>query len=547
MYLKIDKLILIILLLKCITFNAQTYQYSYVDPCTKLRKNISVPMNGTNVSVSYYNNVGVFSYNDFVNGTFDAWSNSVFSQFSNNSPCAEAVGVPTVVNISQNQIINTIGIINSISSLADIVSSTSSTTNMLGGLVNSVTNVPATPTNSSSENNNNNNNNNSKSSENGSSNTSSFTPKLSTSTYTFGVKSPTIKMPSLSSSTIGSKGTTSTFSGQSSTIGGKGSTSTFGGQSTTTSKPGSTTLAGGTRTTSQAKNNETVKTDNNTNQSKETVKTDNNTNQSKETVKTDNNNNQNTSSETASESEGKTNITGGGTNTIKMSNNSSSNTKSKSANKEGGKPAIVASGDFVGFNFQNSERNLGIKGTGGYTSMRWDGKVSQGLMLDYTSAQVGPNLTGFYALMRPKAVSLVSATTTVSFDGGGSLYATLAFGQMRMFKKIKSLKILYMGTVSVGHVQKEFFVGTAVITGGMYDFKITKKLDIKMTNLIVYSPYVSYYNDVVMKSPFVMLPSLGTTIGLTKRFKFNINFGATWQVGGEALNYTTTSGMRMLL
>ena len=544
MYLKIDKLICLIIFIFVNTYvYSQTYRYTYIDPCTKSSKIISVPINGSNVTVSYYGNVGVFNYSDFMSGTFDNWANNVFSQFSNNSPCAEAVGVPTVVNISQNQIINTIGIINSISSLADIVSSTSSTTNMLGGLVNSVTNVPTTPTNSSSENNNNNNNN-SKSSENGSSNTSSFTPKLSTSTYTFGVKSPTIKMPSLSSSTIGSKGTTSTFSGQ----------------STTTSKPGSTTLAGGTGTSSQAKNNETVKTDNNnnqsketvktdnnTNQSKETVKTDNNTNQSKETVKTDNNNNQNTSSETASESEGKTNITGGGTNTVKMSNNSSSNTKSKSANKEGGKPAIVASGDFVGFNFQNSERNLGIKGTGGYTSMRWDGKVSQGLMLDYTSAQVGPNLTGFYALMRPKAVSLVSATTTVSFDGGGSLYATLAFGQMRMFKKIKSLKILYMGTVSVGHVQKEFFVGTAVITGGMYDFKITKKLDIKMTNLIVYSPYVSYYNDVVMKSPFVMLPSLGTTIGLTKRFKFNINFGATWQVGGEALNYTTTSGMRMLL
>ena len=535
MYLKIDKLICLIIFIFVNTYvYSQTYRYTYIDPCTKSSKIISVPINGSNVTVSYYGNVGVFNYSDFMSGTFDNWASNVFSQFSNNSPCAEAVGVPTVVNISQNQIINTIGIINSISSLADIVSSTSSTTNMLGGLVNSVTNVPATPTNSSSENNNNNNNNNSKSSENGSSNTSSFTPKLSTSTYTFGVKSPTIKMPSLSSSTIGSKGTTSTFSGQSSTIGGKGTASTFNGQSTTTSKPGSTTLAGGTGTSSQAKNNETVKTDNNTNQSKETVKTDNN-------------NNQNTSSETASESEGKTNITGGGTNTVKMSNNSSSNTKSKSANKEGGKPAIVASGDFVGFNFQNSERNLGIKGTGGYTSMRWDGKVSQGLMLDYTSAQVGPNLTGFYALMRPKAVSLVSATTTVSFDGGGSLYATLAFGQMRMFKKIKSLKILYMGTVSVGHVQKEFFVGTAVITGGMYDFKITKKLDIKMTNLIVYSPYVSYYNDVVMKSPFVMLPSLGTTIGLTKRFKFNINFGATWQVGGEALNYTTTSGMRMLL
>ena len=232
-----------------------------------------------------------------------------------------------------------------------------------------------------------------------------------------------------------------------------------------------------------------------------------------------------------------------------MSGGLSSNNKSnnKSTNKEGGKPVIVASGDFVGFNFRNSEQNLGVKGTGGYTSMRWDGRASQGLMFDYTSAQVGPNITGFYAIMRPKAVSLISGTGTVSFVGDGSLYVTASFGQMRMFKKIKSLKLLYMGTVSIGHVQKEAFIGTAVITGGMYDFKITKRFDIKLTNLIVYSPYVSYYNDVVMKSPIVMLPSIGTTVGLTKRFKFNINFGTTWQMGGEALNYTITSGMRMLI
>ena len=538
MYLKIDKLICLIIFIFVNTYvYSQTYTYSYIDPCTKSSKTISVPINGSNVTVSYYGNVGVFNYNDFMSGTFDNWASNVFSQFSNRSPCSEAVGLPTVVNISQNQIINTIGILNSISTITDIVSSTSSTTNMLGGLVNSVTNTPTT-SNNNSENNNSekSNNDNTKSNQNGNSNTSNFVPKLSTSSYSFGVKSPTIKMPSLSSSTIG---------GGKTTIGGNGSTSTtIGRGNISINKPGSTTMAGSTGNSNQPKTNETV--------NNQTPNSNNNNSGNGSGVNNNNNNNNNSnnnSSETASETEGKTNITGGGTNTIKMSGGSSSNNKSnnKSANKEGGKPVIVASGDFVGFNFRNSEQNLGVKGTGGYTSMRWDGRASQGLMFDYTSAQVGPNITGFYAIMRPKAVSLISGTGTVSFVGDGSLYVTASFGQMRMFKKIKSLKLLYMGTVSIGHVQKEAFIGTAVITGGMYDFKITKRFDIKLTNLIVYSPYVSYYNDVVMKSPIVMLPSVGTTVGLTKRFKFNINFGTTWQMGGEALNYTITSGMRMLI
>ena len=540
MCLKIDKLICLIIFIFVNTYvYSQTYRYTYIDPCTKSSKTISVPINGSNVTVSYYGNVGVFNYNDFMSGTFDNWASNVFSQFSNRSPCSEAVGLPTVVNISQNQIINTIGILNSISTITDIVSSTSSTTNMLGGLVNSVTNTPTT-SNNNSENNNSekSNNDNTKSNQNGNSNTSNFVPKLSTSSYSFGVKSPTIKMPSLSSSTIG---------GGKTTIGGNGSTSTtIGGGNISINKPGSTTMAGSTGNSNQPKTNETVNNQtpnpNNNNSGNGSGVNNNNNNNN-------NNSNNNNSSETASETEGKTNITGGGTNTIKMSGGSSSNNKSnnKSANKEGGKPVIVASGDFVGFNFRNSEQNLGVKGTGGYTSMRWDGRASQGLMFDYTSAQVGPNITGFYAIMRPKAVSLISGTGTVSFVGDGSLYVTASFGQMRMFKKIKSLKLLYMGTVSIGHVQKEAFIGTAVITGGMYDFKITKRFDIKLTNLIVYSPYVSYYNDVVMKSPIVMLPSVGTTVGLTKRFKFNINFGTTWQMGGEALNYTITSGMRMLI
>jgi hypothetical protein len=50
-----------------------------------------------------------------------------------------------------------------------------------------------------------------------------------------------------------------------------------------------------------------------------------------------------------------------------------------------------------------------------------------------------------------------------------------------------------------------------------------------------------------MKSPYVMLPSAGFNIGITKRFKFNINVGGAWIIKENALNYTSTIGTRFIL
>jgi hypothetical protein len=245
---------------------------------------------------------------------------------------------------------------------------------------------------------------------------------------------------------------------------------------------------------------------------------------------------QENSQTTSEEGEGKTNITAGATNTTKAA-----------GGKEGGKPSVVASSDFVGFNFRNSEVNYGAKATGGYTALRWDGQRSWGGLADYTSALKGPNVTGFYAWIKPRAITLASTTLTVGFEGNKSLYGTIAGGQMFTFPKIPRLKVVYMGTVSYGFVYREQFIGTAVIAGAMYDMKLGKRIDIKLMNLMVYSPYVSYYNDLVLQSPYVMLPSIGTNIGITKRFKFNINGGGAWDLKTAALNYTVTCGTRLLI
>lgn len=402
---------------------SQTYSYQYTDPCTQISKTISVPINGS-TTVSYYGNTANFTYNDFISGAFQTWSDNLFNQFKNNSPCGQAIGTPTVINIGQGQVLNTVGIINSISSIAETVGS--ATSSMSANLVSSI-------------------------------------------------------MPS-----SGSMG-----DGPSVSVEAGGSVGEAGGPS----------ISGGGSSTSEGT------------------------------------------------TEGSTNITAGGTNSVKGTGGASSGgTKAnKPGSKEGGKPAIVASSDFVGFSFKDSDKPLGVKGTGGYTSMRWDGSCSSGVLFDYTSAQAGPNITGFYAWINPSNITIASGTVTFSLEGGGSSYSTVAFGQMKTFKKIKKLKLIYLGTLSMGKVFKEGFIGTAIITGGMYDVKLHKRLDVKLTNLIVYSPYVSYYNDVVMKSPFVMLPSIGVNVGVTKRFKLNINIGGAWQIGQSALNNTITLGTRLLL
>jgi hypothetical protein len=526
--------------------NAQTYNYSYSDPCSGNIKTIVVPING-NVTVSYYGSIGSFSQNDFTNGTFESWTNNIFSQYGTNSPCSEIVGLGTAINVTQGTALNVIGILNSLSSISDLASGS---TNLIGGSVTTINNTGGNNSNNNKKGNNSQNGSGNNTNNSTTTNTNNTTTNNSQN-QTNGTGNPT------------QGGTTTSGSNEGTTNGGNGTNSQNAGTQNPT-QAGGTTTQGGSNENGNTSSNTTVngETPNNPTQTTggETSETPINNQTTTENGSNGNNtsdpnnggnggnggngsgsgNNQTQENQTTTEGTeegGQTNITGGATTTVKASPTS----------KEGGKPTIVASGDFVGFNFRNSEVNTGLKVTGGYTAMRWDGKRSSGVLGDYTSALRGPNITAFYAFIRPKSIVIGSSTLTIGFEGNKSLYGTIAVGQMFSFKKPKSLKLLYMGTVSYGQVYRESFLGTALIAGATYDMKIGKRLDIKLMNLLVYAPYVSYYNDVVLKSPYVMLPSIGTNIKITKKFKFNINAGGAWDLKTSALNYTVTCGARMLV
>jgi hypothetical protein len=479
-----------------VTVSAQSYTYSYTDPCNGTTKTLSVPINGT-IAVSYYGQLQSFSYAELTNGALQNWAVNIYDQYGGNNPCASIVGLPTALNVTQGTVYNTINILGTLSMLAD-VASVAGATNMLGGITNSIGNTGAGSNSDNSSD---------VKSNNSSSNSNS------------------------SSSSTGSTNQDTNPSGGSSN------------NSSTSNNTNDNQSNGNTTNDNQSGN---------TNQSSSDGSASDNTGNSGTSTEGSTTGSTSGSNTTQEEGGGSTNITAGGTNTVKADNNSSSSNNSKPSPKEGGKPQVIASSDFVGFNFRNSEVRTGLKATGGYSALRWDGARASGVLADYTSAQKGPNITGYYAFIKTKSTTLISATTTFGFEGLGSQYGTIAIGQMRSFKskkfpKINKLKVVYMATASYGYVYKEAFIGTAMIAGGMYDMKIGKRIDIKLMNLLVYAPYVSYYNDIVLTSPFVVLPSIGTNIGITKRFKFNINTGGAWAIKAAAMNYTITMGTRLML
>ena len=585
---------------------AQTFTYSYSDPCTGMLKTINVPTNG--VTVTYFGQINTFSPADFNNGVFNNWADNVYSSFGGNNPCGSTIGITSTISMAQNTAMNVLGILNTL----DAISSMSG-----GGMnTNGVTESSKTSSKKSDKKNNKNNQSssngtistngsttNSTSGSNGDNGTTSSGSTVISNgsngtTSTNGSSTQSSNGTSTNGSSTNSNGATSgpssTNSQSGSTAGGvsgtngSSSTGTTNGSSTnnTNSTNGSTTTNGSSSTNGPNTTNSTNPTGsnngtstNNTESGSNTTSNGSSTSGSETTGSgttsgttgpgttsgttgsgtttgtggvtsnggsgsgTPPNNNSNGTDAATNEEKKSSNVLGGSIGSIQNSTSGGS----KSGNKEGGKPSIVLSSDFAGFNFKQGDVSYGGKGTAGWTSLNWDGTRSHGFMLDYTTANKGPNLTAFYALIKKRRIDLLSLTATTSFYGKGSLYGTVAIGQMWSFPKVKNLKAIYMATSSMGNVFGTKFIGTAFIAGGMYDMKMGKRTQIKFTNLFIYAPYISYYNDMVLKSPYVIMPIIGTNIGVTKKFKLNVNLGGTYAIGENVLNFTFMMGTRLAL
>ena len=545
-------LLISIVLSTSVSVFAQSFTYSYVNPCNGNTEKIIIPTGSNSVAVTYYNQIRVFSEADFMNGTFDSWASSVFNTYSQISPCA-GIGTTTVVSITQNTAMNLISIMGSLTTISDAMGSI----NSLGGTTSSVSNGTGSNSRSKKKAKN----------ENTQQSVGGSTGSTSSSSQSTGSTSQGEQLSSGKGSSTGSAGS-STQTSSASQQSQSGSTQGGSSQAQSTVSPNSNSQT----STSQSQPKSETAGGSGTGSSSTGSQSSTSTNSSGETAGGTGTGSSSTSSGTSSQSQPKSETAGGSgagagpvnktsptvektatdkpkTDLLSGSNSAvqSTPTNGTGNSKNGLKPTIVAGSDLAGFNFKDGNVEFGGKINGNYTSVRYDQRRSHGIIFDYTTAIKGPNVTAFYAWMKPRRINLISNTFTAGFEGKGSIYNTVALGQMRDIGKSKRLKVVYMASSSFGKVYHEPFIGTALIAGGMYDWRVSKKFDVKLMALAVYAPYVSYYNDILLKSPYVVLPSIGTNLKITKNFRFNINWGGAWAINQNVLNYTVTIGTRLVL
>ena len=82
---------------------AQTWSYTYTDPCTLNQQTITMGV-GQPIALNYFGNVQTFIEDDFSNGVFDNWITTV-SQINSSSPCESIT--QAIVNTSNSTVVAT--------------------------------------------------------------------------------------------------------------------------------------------------------------------------------------------------------------------------------------------------------------------------------------------------------------------------------------------------------------------------------------------------------------------------------------------------------
>lgn len=114
-----------------LSVKAQSFSYSYIDPCTKISKSIVISsLNGNSpIVMNYYGQVKTFTTSELQDGSFDTWANGIYNNYGKGNPC-EQVGIVTittnVLNVSNNIISNVVALSSMLTSITDIASTASS-------------------------------------------------------------------------------------------------------------------------------------------------------------------------------------------------------------------------------------------------------------------------------------------------------------------------------------------------------------------------------------------------------------------------------------
>jgi len=484
----------------------QGFTYSYADPCTSKTKEIYIPNPSQSVLLSYNGLTQSFTYSQLQSGAMEQWINEVDSQ-NPSGPCS---GVGLQLNTSVNATIAA----NNIQVLTTVLTSMSSISS--AGMSNVEGIIQAD--------------------EKVSSNNERQKDKTK------------IENNATTNINGGSTTTTNPNSGTSQSGGNQNNGSGVGNgtnpQRGTTSNSNIPTTTGGQSSQSPVTSTQQVPPNN---PSSNPVTSGNNT--------TPNTNNSTGSNQNTSQG-GVSDITGG-INSVKLDNteksdkeeygdvqsslaSSSSSTKSKVAAVKKG--SIMMTGDIVVIGSAAGSDPSQIRVNTSIISSNTKNTFAKGALVNYTSQVNNTNITLFASYRYKKSTTIIANSSMMNFDK--DFFNTTSIMESYQIKKVTAtLGVNYTS----GNLGESKFQSLSTLAGVYSSFNVNKKMGMTTMFVMVYSPYVFYYEGMWNQSGFLAVPFLAVDYKLTKKFKLNISFSGVQQIKDQPLNYQVLLGAKAFL
>ena len=466
----------------------QGFSYTFTDPCTFKQKQIYIDNPSGNVLLTYNGSIQSFTATELQSGAMEQWVNQVNSQ-NPNGPCS---GVGLAQNTNMNVLItqNNIAVMTNVMSALNNISS-------IGGA--SVGGIVEAKEKSASEDNKRKNNN--------SSNNNSTTN---------GQGSQTINNQKQGNGQTneGNNGSTGgTQTNQPNQTG--GSTNPNSGGQTQGSGEASQTSGGNTgnpNTTTQGGGQQTGSTVGGNGSNPQGGGQSNNTQTPEEAQQ----------------------------NQVGDNARNSSSAKEKVANaKQGG---IVLNGDIVVINSATAGEKQQFKMNMSVVKSNTDNTVVKGALLNYTTSINNSSLTLFMGKKLKNFTGIVANSSMLNFER--DLFNTTSLMTSYKYKSITSTLGVNFTTGKLGDSR---FQSLSALGGGVGTFKVSKKITNTTMMVVVYSPFVYYYEGLWYKSGWLLVPFTAFDYRLTKKFKLNLSFSGVQQIKSTTINYQVLLGAKALL
>jgi hypothetical protein len=203
---------------------------------------------------------------------------------------------------------------------------------------------------------------------------------------------------------------------------------------------------------------------------------------------------------------------------------------------------LMVTGDIVMISSASGSEPRQFRVNASTVKVNTENTFAKGALINYTSGAQNSCITLFYALRSGKYTTTVANSTMLNTQK--DLFKTIS-----IMKSYKSGKFTFTvgQNITTGKLGESKFKSLSTLAGVVNNFNINKSISGTAMLVMVYSPYIYYYEGIWYKSGFMAVPFTSFDYKITKKFKLNLSFSGIQPINDAPLNYQILLGGKALL